>query len=199
MKYMLMLSTFCLLFISQFSYTQDLQGKWIMAKKNNKNSFLNVHVMQFTKDSLTHYNFDQKFSATRYSVKQNRIEVDTAAIGGFRFLDADRFRLKPERISDSIDFVRIKPTETNLSFEQIKKKHYAINYRGRTLITDFNDTLENNGPSTRLEKMSDTYFLSIYRNARRLGAIPIKKATKHKIVVYGFPEIPYQVSGEEKP
>ena len=155
--------------------------------------------MQFTKDSLIHYNFDQKFSATPYSVKQNRIDVDTATIGSFRFLNADRFRLKPDRLNDSIDFVRIKPTQTNLSLAEIKKQHYAINYKGRILVTDFDNSLDKRGPDTRLEKVDDTYFLSIYRNDRRLGAVPIKKATKKEIVVYGFPEKPFQVSGKIEP
>ncbi|PVW17408.1 hypothetical protein DDV96_02570 [Marixanthomonas spongiae] len=167
-----------------------------MAKKDNKNSFLNMHVMQFTKDSLTHYDFKERFSATPYKINDNRIDVDTTSIGVFRFVDKNRFRLAPDRLADSIDFVRLLPTKTVLPKTAIEKMNFEIEYKGRTLTTNFGKTEQIKGPDTRLENINNTYFLSIYRNDRRLGSIPIKKVTDKQLVLYGFPEKPFEVSGE---
>lgn len=175
------------------SFAQNLEGKWIMAKKDNKQSFLNMHLMQFTKDSLVNYDFDKRFSATTYHIKDNRINVDTASIGVFHFVNKDRFRLKPGRLDDSIDFVRLKPTKTKLSKPEIKKQDYLLNYQGRSLALNFGK-VNKRGPSSRLEKIDQTYFVSLYRKNKRLGSWPVEAVTAKKLVLYGFPEKPYKAT-----
>lgn len=178
------------------SSAQSLEGKWNIAKVNTRHSTL----IEFTHDSLIFYEFDQRHSATAYQVKDNQIVVDSESIpfsGEFQFINPNRLRLKPASAKKPVDFVRLNPTNTSLTKAEIKQLNFEINYQNNPLPVDFSDPGAG-GETIQLENLDDTYFLSFYRGEKRLGAMAIKKITSEEIVVYGFPEKPYEVTGERK-
>lgn len=177
------------------SLAQSLEGKWILSKKNSRQPV----VIELTKDSLLNYNFDKRQVAIGYQVNNNRISVDPGSIpidGIFEFVNDNRLRLTPDRGKSSIDFVRLKPTNTNLNTSGIKKINYQVTYQGKMLDIQFDKYNEDINQTIRLEQIDSTYFLSFFRNEKRLGAMPIDQINAEKIVVYGFPEEPYIVSGK---
>lgn len=176
-------------------FAQSLEGKWNIAKIDTRHST----VIQFTKDSLIFYDFDERQSATSYQVKDNRIAVDSGSIpigGEFLFLNPQRLRLIPDRAKNPIDFVRFQPTQTTLTSAEIEKLNFEINYQNKILPINFNQVEDESGKSVRLETIDSTYFLSFYRNDKRMGAMPIERVTSKNIMVYGFPEEPFMVTGE---
>lgn len=186
---------FISLFNSWFLNAQALEGKWILSKKNARQ----VVVIEFTKDSLVNYNFDKRQVAIGYEVSGDRITVDPGSIpldGKFKFIDDNRLRLTPDRGKSSIDFVRLKPTKTNLNTSGIKDTHYKVTYQGRVMDVQFGKLNEDINQTIRLEQIDSTYFLSFFRSGKRLGVMPIDQVNAKKIVVYGFPEEPYMVTGK---
>lgn len=190
----LTLLNICLLSCT-FSYAQELKGKWILSKKNSRQ----VVVMEFTKDSLVNYIFDKHQVTIGYQVSGDRITVDpgsTPLDGKFEFVNDNRLRLTPDRGKSSIDFVRLKPTKTNLNTSEIKNTCYKVTYQGRTIDVQFGKLNEDVNQTIRLDQIDSTYFLSFFRNEKRLGAMPIDQINGEKIIVYGFPEEPYMVTGK---
>ena len=177
------------------SFAQSLEGKWNIAKIDTRHST----VIQFTKDSLIFYEFDKRKSATSYHVKNNRLVVDNGSIpigGAFQFVNPQRLRLKPDRAKHPIDFVRLQPTKTTLTKSEIEQLNFKIDYQNHTLPVNFDGVADESGKTVQLEAMGATYFLSFYRGDKRMGALPIEQVSTKKIVVYGFPEAPFVVSGE---
>lgn len=177
------------------SFAQSLEGKWNIAQINTRNSTL----IEFTKDSLIFYDFDKRHEATSYHIKDNRIIVDGGSIplnGEFQFISPQRLRLKPDVAKKPIDFVRLEPTKTTLTKDEIAQLHFEIDYRNHPLSVNFNQVEDAAGKTVHLETIDSTYFLSFYRNNTRMGAMPIKEVTQKEIVVYGFPEKPFEVTGE---
>ncbi|MGO2295026.1 MAG: lipocalin family protein [Psychroflexus halocasei] len=190
----LTLLNICLLSCT-FSYAQELKGKWILSKKNSRQ----VVVIEFTKDSLINYTFDKHQVTIGYQVSGDRITVDPGSIpldGKFEFVNDNRLRLTPDRGKSSIDFVRLKPTKTNLNTSEIKNTCYKVTYQGRTIDVQFGKLNEDVNQTIRLDQIDSTYFLSFFRNEKRLGAMPIDQINGEKIIVYGFPEEPYMVTGK---
>lgn len=190
---LLLMGTFLL--NSTPSFAQSLEGKWNIAKMNTQNST----VIQFTKDSLIFYEFDKRRSATSYHIKDNRLAVGAGSIpigGEFEFMNPQRLRLKPEQAKSPIDFVRLKPTTTTLTRAEIAQLNFEMTYQNRTLPLNFDGEEDESGQTIQLEIIDSTYFISFYRKDRRMGAMPIEQVTTKKIMVYGFPEKPFVVSGE---
>lgn len=179
------------------SIAQGLEGKWTIAKLDTRHST----VLHFTKDSLMFYDFDQRQSATSYHIKDDRIVVDNTSIpigGTFLFVNPDRLRLKPDRAKQPIDFVRLQPTQTSLTYAEIESLDFDINYHSKTLKINFKQVDDETLRTVRLETLDTTYFLSFYQNDKRMGAMPVKQVTKEEIMVYGFPEEPFIVTGERQ-
>lgn len=177
------------------SFAQSLEGKWNIAKMDTRRST----IIEFSKDSLMFYEFDKRHSATSYQISDSRITVNDPSIpleGGFEFVNAHRLRLKPDRAKSPIDFVRLKPTKTDLTKAEIESLSFKISYKNNPLTVNFDQVDGNSGRITKLEKIDATYFISFYQNKKRLGAVPIKQVNKKEISVYGFPEKPYVVTGK---
>ena len=177
------------------SFAQSLKGKWNIAKKNTRHST----VLQFTEDSLMFYEFDKRHSATAYQVKGDSIAVDSGSIpidGKFQFVNPQRLRLKPDRAKHPIDFVQLIPTKTNLTKTEMEQLNFNIKYQNHTIPVNFDGVQDESGKTVQLENIDATYFLTFYQKNKRMGAMPIEKVTPEKIIVYGFPEKPYKVTGK---
>ncbi len=180
---------------SKLSFAQSLEGKWNIAKIDTRHSTL----IEFTKDSVFFYEFDKRRSATAYQVNDNCLIVAKGSVpigGEFAFINSQRLRLKPDKAKKAIDFVRLKPTKTSLTKDEITQMKFEIDYRERAIPIFFDEAEDEIGKAIRLEKLDDTYFISFYRNAKRKGALPIESISSKKIMIYGFPEEPFVVSGE---
>lgn len=185
--FLLLAGTF--LFSSTPSFGQSLEGKWIMNKESSKNSFLNVHVMQFTKDSLIIYNLDKrKKKAMAYHVKDNGINIGTDPIMVFRFVNPNRLRAKKDQSNESFDIVRLTPTKTKLTSAEIKKIEFFFSNDDKKRSFRFNKPNEGSKKIFKLEKIDSTYFLSQYSNNKRRKSAPIESVTPKKLVVYLSPE-----------
>ncbi|TQD40282.1 lipocalin-like domain-containing protein [Haloflavibacter putidus] len=183
-----------LFFASKPFFAQSLEGKWNIAKIDTRHSTL----IEFTKDSIFFYEFDKRRSATAYQVKDNRLIVDKTSVpiaGEFEFVNSQRLRLKPNKAKKTIDFVRLKPTKTSLTKDEITQMKFEINYRERAIPIIFDQAEDKTSKAMRLEKLDATYFISFYRETKRKGALAIESISPKKIMIYGFPEEPFVVSG----
>ncbi|WP_026451683.1 lipocalin family protein [Aequorivita capsosiphonis] len=186
---LLLMST--LFFSSTPSVAQSLEGKWNIAQVDTRHS----KVIEFTKDSAIFYEFDKRQAAYPYHVEGNRLVVDTASLGAFEFVNPHRLRIKPDQETESIDLVQLKPTKTNLTRAEIEQLNFEIT-KDNTFPVNLDGVEDESGKTIQLEKIDSTYFLSFYHKDRRMGAMPIEQVTSEKIVVYGFPEKPFMITGE---
>lgn len=173
-------------------FAQSLEGKWNIAKMNTRQS----RVIEFTKDSAVFYEFDQRQVAKPYQVEGNHLIIDTLSFGALEFVTPHRLRLKPEQAKSPIDFVRLKSTKTTLTRPEIEQLKFKVTYQNHPLTINFDGEEDDSGQIIQLEKIDSTYFLSFYRNDKRMGAMPIEQVSTKEIVVYGFPKEPFAVSGK---
>lgn len=108
------------LFSSMLS-AQNLEGKWI--PPGDKGT-----VMQFTNDSLIVYNFDKRMVAKAYQVNGNDITIGTDDVMVLQFVTPNRLRAKEDRSNGSKDIIRLRPTKTKLTSDEIKKNRILFTY-----------------------------------------------------------------------
>ena len=97
-----------------------------------------------------------------------------------------------------MDFVKLFPTVTNLSIEQIEAFTYEIRKNEKTKSKfEFNKemmdlkTIEQlghkEGQKMRIEKIDSTLFVSIYVFGSKSACLPIKEVSSDFIKIYGIP------------
>lgn len=114
---------------------------------------------------------------------------------------------KSEEIVVQKDYQRLLPTETLLSDEEVAALNYTFTWKSKNINVVFNEIIDipfiqemnkrlgKEGSKFLLERFEDTLFLSFYSNGYRDNIFPIKAVNEDVIVVYGFPEESYEVTG----
>lgn len=188
----LILPLFCIFLMSSIpAIGQSLEGKWMMSIKRMNQ----VRIMEFTKDSAKIYEFDKRRAARPYHVEEgNQLVIDAASQGVYEFVNPHRLRLIQEKRNASTDLVRLKGTKTDLTKAEIEQLNFEIT-QDNSVLVNFDGPEDENGRTYQLEVIDSTYFLSHYQEDQRLRAIPIEEVNPEKIVLYGFPEKPFRVTG----
>ena len=63
-------------------------------------------------------------------------------------------------------------------------------------IQEMNEKINQEGHKILLEKLDQTLFVSIINNNIRGLILPIKEVNDTRMILYGFPEKPYEVIAE---
>lgn len=181
---------FVALVLSTSITAQELEGKWIISGNKSFGAFPGIHLMQVSEDSLLHYNFDQFITKTSYKTKNKKLKIDTLAFADFSFKNSNRLSISSERLEKPIDYIRLVPTKTELSGEEIKQIKYNLERAGRNFEIDFQNHPDNKIVHSYLKKIDQTYFLVIYRHGNIVTAVPLEEITENKLFLYGFPTGP---------
>ncbi|WP_189605771.1 hypothetical protein [Salinimicrobium marinum] len=175
---------------------QELEGKWIISGNSSFEGFPGIHLMEIDEDSLSHYNFNEYFSKTSLTVEGNKFKVDTLTFATFNFKSADRLTISSKRLEKPVDYIRLTPSSTSLTKEEIRKTEYNLNRGGETFVIDFKKHPESKIVHSYLEKIDDTYFLVIYRYGKKVTAVPIQEVTEDGLSLYGFPGVSEPIFAE---
>ena len=198
MKFIDSYIVFLILLISASVAAQELEGKWIISGNKSFGGFPGIHLMEISEDSLSHYNFDQFVTKTSYNTEDNKLKIDTLAFAEFSFKNYNRLRIASPRLDKPVDYIRLVPTETNLSPEEIKKIKYDLVRGRKNFIIDFQDHAEGKIMESYLKKVDDTFFLVIHRHGNPITAVPIEKVTEEKMHLYGFMAGPDKLVAEAR-
>lgn len=170
---------------------ESLAGKWLLVKNTNDHMVPNIPILEFDGDEISLYDFDKK---------QETVLLKQAL--DFQFIDENRM----ENTSDDIDisYVRLLPTETELTESEIEKLEFDISWNNEKVKIIFNQELERPEilevmqikelRNLKLERIDSTLFLSFYRLGERELVLPIKKVTADSLEVYGFHKAPFYVT-----
>jgi len=190
MKFIDSYFVFFIVLLSTSITAQELEGKWIVSGNKSFGGFPGIHLMEVGEDSLSHYNFDQFVTKTAYQTENNKLKVDTLDFAEFNFKNPNRLSIVSKRLKNAIDYIRLIPTKTNLSFEEIKQIRYNLVRGGRDFEIDFKNHPDNKIVHSYLKKIDETYFLVIYRHGNIMTAVPLEQITADNLFLYGFPNEP---------
>jgi len=116
---------------------------------------------------------------------------------------------KESKTEDAIfehDYVKLLPTKSFLSESRIQLMKYNLNWNNEKLIIEFNKILDKpyiqemnkrlnrEGMKILLEKLDETLIVSILNDNERGLIMPINLVDDKKMVLYGFPTEPYEVT-----
>ena len=187
--------------------SQNLDGKWLATKDGSTNSLPKVSILDFKNKKVHHYDFDEPYAIFSYQLKDGKLIVQGISWGKLCFINNNRFRLTVRGKTNerdtvfNFDFVRLVPTQTNLSFDEIEKLSFYLkwkNQEGKIVFSKQNSDYENVDiipyEEVKLESIDGIYFSSIYRNGIRDAVIPIQEITENQIKLYGMPSEPYSVT-----
>ena len=147
--------------------------------------------------------FDEKISSLVKIEKvfQNRIKIYTKGIKQEVFVGKKTTTTTTDinAVFDT-DYVKLVPTITNLTESRIQLLKYKLVWNNEELIIEFNKILnkpniqetKDLGSKIILEKLDQTLLISMIRNGEREIVLPIKSIDEDKIILYGFPEKPYE-------
>ncbi|RIV71946.1 hypothetical protein D2U88_05675 [Flagellimonas aequoris] len=194
----------------------DLNGTWLMTMDGH--TYGRQMFIEFENEQIVHYKvaeqstngtlerellFKEKLSATKNElVNEDRIRL--YRMGETHFIISET-ESKSEDTEFATDYVRIEPTMTYLTKEEIQKLKFKIVWNNEEFNFIFNQILDNEtiqeinqrlgrkGSMMFLEEMNETYFGSIYDNDIRRTMMAIKEINPDKIILYGFPAKPYEV------
>jgi hypothetical protein len=186
MKFIVKSFVFIALLLSTSITAQELEGKWIVSGNKSFGGFPGIHLMEVSEDSLSHYNFDQFVTKTAYQTEDNKLKIDTLAFAEFNFKNPNRLTIASKRLENPIDYIRLIPTKTNLSAEEIKQIKYNLERGGESFKVDFENRSDGKITHSYLKKIDQTFFLVIYRHGKPLTAVPIAEVTKNNLSLYGF-------------
>ena len=200
---------------------QNLSGTWLMIKDGN--TYIEPMFIEFENDQISHFEImekttegvlekklvlKEKFSETKNKlINENRIRLYRM---GKTHTATNDTESKIEDTEFEMDYERIEPTRTKLTKEQILKLEFEVEWNGENFSLVFNKTLDSptiqqinkklkkEGRKFVLESLYGTYFGAIYDDGRRETLIPIREINQNKVILYGFPILPYEVIGLRK-
>ncbi|MGB5482801.1 MAG: hypothetical protein WBM91_17090 [Eudoraea sp.] len=200
---------------------QNLSGTWLMIKDGA--TYGKPMFIEFENDQILHYEISEQ--STYGALEKKLVYSEKLSETKNKLVNEKRIRLyrmgkthtvisetesKTEDTEFATDYERIEPTSTNLSEKEIQEVKFKIEWNNEKFDFIFNETLDsktiqevnkrlaNQGRKLILENMDGTYFGSIYDNGIRETLIAIQEIDSDKIILYGFPEEPYQVVSYEK-
>ena len=204
------LLTFCLIVVS--STAQDVEGKWMMTKEGDTYIIPENLVLEISSDTLKFFSFDTLKSTIPIKIEKDKI-ISEKQVSFIEVINENRFKIKSQGTVNNIDglisteYVRLIPTKTNLSSEEIQKLSFQFNWRDDMFTVIFNKELGDPQPlkniglseliKMNLEKIDLTYFISIYESGTRKTVFPIKEVSKDRMILYGTPDEPYEIVGEK--
>ena len=154
--------------------------------------------------TIINENRNEKLSETEYKfINQNRIRFFRN--GKIYKVLSDEKSITEDCIFEN-DYEKLNATETELTESEIQNLKFEFNWNGEKMNLRFNEVLDSpviqeinkrlnkEGSRIVLEKLNETLFVSLYTDNYLDKLIPIKYVDRQKIILYGFPNEPYEIN-----
>ncbi|MCW1148262.1 hypothetical protein [Flavobacterium lacisediminis] len=197
----------------------DLNGTWLFVKTGG--DYGKTDLIEFDNDDILHFTLERSDDLFLHKVR-NQLWNEKLNEEDFKFLNPNRIRLFRKGIKRAVsnfneaststecifelDYERLFPTQTDLSEEEIQLLKFDFSWNNNKKIIVFNDILDSRviqelnksmnriGSRILLERFNETLFLSFYDDIYVDFQIPIKYVDSEIMVLYGFPNEPYEVT-----
>ena len=154
--------------------------------------------------TIINENRNEKLGETEYKfINQNRIRFFRN--GKIYKVLSDEKSITEDCIFEN-DYEKLNATETELTESEIQNLKFEFNWNGEKMNLRFNEVLDSSviqeinkrlnkeGSRIVLEKLNETLFVSLYTDNYLDKLIPIKYVDRQKIILYGFPNEPYEIN-----
>lgn len=197
----------------------DLIGTWLFVSIGGR--YGKTDLIEFDNDDILHFTLEKSDNSFLHK-ERNQLWNEKLNEKDFKFLNPNRIRLfrkgikrtvsnfneastSTERIFE-LDYERLFPTQTDLSEEEIQLLKYDFFWNNNKkiilfneildspVIQEFNKSMNRIGSRILLERFDETLFLSLYDDIYVDIQIPIKYVDSEIMVLYGFPNEPYEVT-----
>jgi len=194
---------------------KNLDGTWLKIKIGN--DYCSPEFIEFKNGEIIHFELEQNngtvlkklvhwnesFAELKYDfVNDNRIRIFRIGRECTVLIDTKSSTIE---IEYATHYEKITPTKTTLTKKQIEEINFKAEWNNEKIPLKFNSILDSEtikelnkefkreGQKILLEKLEETYFASIYNDGKRKTLIGIKEIDSEKAILYGFPELPYEV------
>jgi len=191
-----------------------MKENWLFIK--TPDYYGNAEIIQIDEDIIDYFvvekidkiclikNRNEKLSETEHKfINQDRIRFFRNA----KILQilSDEKSITEDCIAEN-DYVKLKATETELTESEIQNLKFEFKWNGEKMNLRFNEVLDSpaiqeinkrlnkEGSRIVLEKLDETLFVSLYTDNYLDKLIPIKYVDRQKMILYGFPEEPYEIN-----
>ena len=196
-----------------------MNGKWILKdidSGNDKKGYPGFQMLEI-KDSIAEFYTDFSLEKQAPNLKVLESEILTSKnekFAKYKVINDNHLKLYIDGKANGkdavfeCDFYRLEPTITTLKKEDIEKLTFVIIENERESEFIFNKelwdkkTLEllnrKEGEKKVIEQINSTLFVSMYRNGKRNGSIPIKEVTTEFLKLYAIPTGPMEMTAYRK-
>jgi len=196
---------------------EEFSGEWLFIK--TADHYGDPDIIEFNSNNINHFGLQKNDGISLNKIARNWIENLTDAkiqckktnrISIFRNGQIHKFFNDDKQITEDCifedEYERLIATETKLSESEIQNLKFEFIWNNEKMKIIFNEILDESymqeinkrlnkqGRRIILEKLNETLFLSIYDDIYIQNLLPIKYVDNQKIVLYGFPEEPYEIS-----
>lgn len=197
----------------------QLEGKWINISKvrfsddieiitfENGEPKYRTYYFEFGKRNLQPSKvksyFEKVFNLNFELIKKNRIRFHRNGLEDNE-IDKEETSIYKETIK-SQDYVKLLPTELGIEEAEIQSFKYVFYWREENHLIKFNESLDlpeieiineklgSDGKRMFLEKVEDTFLISLFLNGKRKSIFPVKEIDDSKVILYGMPEKPFEI------
>ena len=197
----------------------NLNGTWLFVKTGSH--YGKTDLIEFDNDNILHFSLEKSDDLFLHK-ERNQLWNEQLDEKDFKFLNLNRIRLFRKGIKRTVnnfdesststecifelDYVRLFPTQTDLSEEEIQLLKFDFSWNNNKKIIVFNEILDSQviqelnknmnreGSRILLERFNETLFLSFYDDIYVDIQIPIKYVDSEIMILYGFPNEPYEVT-----
>ncbi|MFN7045215.1 MAG: hypothetical protein ACK4M1_08465 [Flavobacterium sp.] len=196
----------------------NLNGTWLFVKTGDQ--YGDTDLIEFDGDDILHFLLKNTDGSKLYKEIINGW-VEKSIDLNYKIINSNRIRFykkgiklsvisENERISEEIlfelDYEKLFPTQTDLSPEEIQLLKFDFSWNRFKKIIEFNKILDSPemqelhkitnriGSKILLEKFAETLFVSFYNDEHVSLQLPIKYVDSEIMILYGFPNEPYEVT-----
>ena len=197
----------------------DLNGTWFFVKTGGH--YGKTDLIEFDNDEILHFTLEKSDDSFLHK-ERNQLWNEILNVEELKFLTPNRIRLFRKGIKRTVsnfneaststecvfelDYERLFPTQTDLSEEEIQLLKFDFSWNNNKKIIVFNEILDSLviqelnkdmnriGSRILLERFNETLFLSFYDDIYVDIQIPIKYVDSEIMILYGFPNEPYEVT-----
>lgn len=196
---------------------EKFSGEWLFIK--TADHYGDPDIIEFNNKNINHFRLEKNDSNSVNKIALNWIENLTDA--NIQFKNPCRMTIlrkgkvykvlsDEESINEDCifedEYERLIATETKLSQSEIQNLKFEFIWNNEKMTIIFNEILDKpyiqeinkklnkQGRRIVLENLNETLFLSIYDDIYIQNLLPIKYVDNTKMVLYGFPEEPYEIT-----
>ena len=197
----------------------NLEGTWFFVRTGGY--YGKTDLIEFDNDNIFHFTLEKSDDSFLHK-ERNQLWNEKLNEKDFKFLNPNRIRLFRKGFKRTVsnfneaststecifelDYERLFPTQTDLSEEEIQLLKFDFSWNNNKKIIVFNEILDSpviqelnknmnrEGSRILLEKFNETLFLSFYDDVYLDIQIPIKYVDSEIMILYGFPNEPYEVT-----